>query len=90
MKLATGLRNRIPVLTTKNGMRGYDINANLVHLCGDNAKSMREELKFLLENPEHLQQLEARLLNAETIGPSRNDLAKRFKLFVEQIQFQNS
>lgn len=90
MKLATGLSNGIPVLTTKNGMRGYDIDNNLVHLCGDNAKSMRGELKFLLENPEYLQQLEARLLNAETIGPSNTALAVAFKQFVQQIQIQNS
>lgn len=90
MKLATGLRNGIPVLTTKNGMRGYDIDNNLVHLCGDNAKSMRGELTFLLENPEHLQQLETRLLNAQTIGPSKTALAKTFKRFVQQIQFHNS
>ena len=90
MKLATGLRNGIPVLTTKNGMRGYDIDDNLVHLCGDNAQSMRGELKFLLENPGHLQQLEAKLLNAETIGPSKTALAMTFKQFVQQIQIQNS
>jgi len=90
MKLATGLRNGIPVLTTKNGMRGYDIDDSLVHLCGDTAKSMRGELKFLLENPRHLQQLEARLLTAENIGPSKTDLAMRFKQFVNQIQFPNS